>query len=77
MKQQKITLAFTDLFIHVFYQVTTNLTHVPYHLLQVDHSRVNEFGYSGEMLDEAAKGKEVGAEGDSKAIKSEAEKKDD
>ena len=45
--------------------------------MQVDHSRVNEFGYSGEMLDEAAKGKEVGAEGDSKAIKSEAEKKDD
>ena len=23
-------------------------------LLQVDHTRVNEFGYSGEMLDEAA-----------------------
>ena len=23
-------------------------------LFQVDHSRVNEFGYSGEMLDEAA-----------------------
>ena len=22
--------------------------------LQVDHTRVNEFGYSGEMLDEAA-----------------------
>ena len=27
--------------------------------LQVDHSRVNEFGYSGEMLDEAQNKTEI------------------
>lgn len=51
-------------------------------MYKVDHKRVNEFGFSGEMVDEANKQVALVPPGDSsqtttEAIKSDAEKKTD